>query len=496
MRKLNLKNKLFIFIFSIIILGIVFILIQSVRLSSKEKGLSSIYETSSNSVIYGEKTDIVNSSLGGQIKKNWNNNYYFTDINDESTELGLRTIIYEKAIEKVYIFGESYSISENGDVVKNNDSLEINNTNSSSFYKIKDRQYLIVSNEIYNDDKTIYTNKYLIVTLDKQGNASLLNDVINVKTINPLKLTFDNYTFDIANEKLSINNSVIDLKLIDGSTNEYVAKSDEKKVEEADMTEFITAYNKLVNDFKKYVDNENLKSSSKNQVVNNTIITNNVTNKTTNNTKNVTAATNKTNISKRVSLRGTVSYPTYIDVSYIVSDPEDKYQAVYLLVTGIRNGEMTTEKIILDKYETKYRILNLEMKSEYSISLGYVETIVNNNTIELYDNIEDVINVRTTNCDAKITVEKISSGYVYFNFKMSEKYAIESGKIVLYSNGIKGDSVDINYKAALSNDGFESKIKLDESTLYELRLENAVYNGSKVDIDIYKKFVYQPLGNN
>ena len=176
------------------------------------------------------------------------------------------------------------------------------------------------------------------------------------------------------------------------------------------MTEFITAYNKLVNDFKKYVDNENLKSSSKNQVVNNTVITN-ATN-TTNNIIIPTQADNKTNITKRVSLRGTVSYPTYIDVTYVVTDPEDKYQAVYLLVTGRRNGEMVSEKIMLDKYDTKYRISNLEMKSEYSISLGYVEVTTNNKTVELYDNIEDVINVRTTNCDAKITIEKIALGNV------------------------------------------------------------------------------------
>ena len=200
MRKLNLKNKIFIFIFSIIVLGIVLILIQAVKLSSnKQSGLSSVFSVTSNSAIYGENTDILNTNLGGEIKKSWNNNYYFTSTNDEIVELGLRSVVYEKAIEKVYVFGDCYSILESGDVIKNKDSLEIDNTNASSFYKLKDRQYLIISNEIYTEDKTIYTNKYLIVTLDKQGNASLLNDVINIKTINPLKLTFDKFVFDIAN---------------------------------------------------------------------------------------------------------------------------------------------------------------------------------------------------------------------------------------------------------------------------------------------------------
>ena len=222
MRKLNLKNKLFIFIFSIIVLGIVFILIESVKLSKKEDDNESIYTVSTNSVIYAEDSSLVDTSSGGEIKKHWNNDYYFVSNDNKNIDIGLKSIVYEKAVEKVYIFGENYSVSSDGDLIKNTDKTEISNTNNTSFYKIKDRQYLIISNEIYNEDKTIYTNRYLIVTLDKQGNASLLNDAINVKTINPLKLLFDNYIFDIANERLIVNEKAIDLKLIDGSTNEYV----------------------------------------------------------------------------------------------------------------------------------------------------------------------------------------------------------------------------------------------------------------------------------
>lgn len=494
MKKLNLKNKIFIFIFSLIILGIIAILIVSVRLSNNNgSNTSSIYNVSTNSVIYSEKMLLVETKLGGEIKKSWNNNYFYTDIENKTTDLGKKSIAYEKSIEKLYIFGTSYYVSESSDVTKNDNDIVIDDLNKTGFYKLDDREYLITSSDIYNDDKTIYTNKYLIVTLDKQGNASFTNDVINVKTINPMKIMFDKYIFDIANEKLMINDNIIDLKLIGGSTNEYVAKSEEQEYEEADMTEFISSYNKLVNDFKKYVDNENLKSSSNKQIVNNTIVTQAVKKDENNKAKTVQ---NKTSIPKRVSLRGTISYPTYIDVTYLISDPEEKYQAVYLLITGYINGKETTEKIILDKYDTKYRIIGLEMKNEYSISLGYVDTVINGDTIELYDTIEDVINVRTTGCDAKINIEKISKGYVYFNFKMSEKYAIESGKIVLYSNDNAGEYVNFNYKSALSEKGFSGKLKLEDSSIYELKLEDAVYNSNRVELDISNKFIYQPLKNN
>ena len=141
------------------------------------------------------------------------------------------------------------------------------------------------------------------------------------------------------------------------------------------------------------------------------------------------------------------------------------------------------------------RIPNLEMKSEYSISLGYVEvTTTKDKKVELYDNIEDVINVRTTNCSAVIKIEKISNGYVYFNFKMGKEYAIESGKIVLYSGQEAGSYTFINYKEAISDKGFSDKLKLEESTIYELRLEDAIYNGKSVNLDVKKAFMFQPLG--
>ena len=77
---------------------------------------------------------------------------------------------------------------------------------------------------------------------------------------------------------------------------------------------------------------------------------------------------------------------------------------------------------------------------------------------------------------------------------MSKEYAIESGKIVLYSNNEAGEHVLINYKDAISEKGFSGKLKLVESTIYELRLEDAVYNGKNVDIDVKNRFVYHPLG--
>ena len=182
------------------------------RMTGKFDKSSAIYSISTNSVGFNNDSILLDTKQGGNILKNWDNSYYYVGFDDKTYDLGNRTVVYEKAIEELYIFGDNYFVSENGNVSKNTDQTMISNTNASSFYKLDDRVYLIVSKDIYVEDKTIYASKYLIVTIDKQGNASFLNDVINVKTINPLKIEFGEYEFDVANEKLSINNNVIDIE--------------------------------------------------------------------------------------------------------------------------------------------------------------------------------------------------------------------------------------------------------------------------------------------
>ena len=489
MRKLNGKNKLYIAIFSIIILIIIGILIVSLSLSQNK--LKTVYNVSSNSVVFDSDTNLIDTSSGGEVAKKWDDAFYYIDSDDISYELGKTSVIYEKSKDEIQIFGDNHQVYSNGSIVKNNNMTVVTEIKKTSFYKLSDRVYLIISPEIYNNDKSIFTSKYLIVYIDKKGNASVLNDSINLKTINPMNLVFDNYTFDIANEKLLIKDEVIDLKQINGSTNEYVKKEekDEVKTEiNVDMKDFVNKYNNLVNSFQQYAENTVLNVGSNQPITNNNVVINNSSGSSSNSGNKVN---NNLNIMKKVSLRGAISYPSYIDVTYIVSDIEDKYQAVYLLVTGVIDDVQTTEKIILDKYASTYRINGLSPKHEYSISLGYVERIkgVDGNYVA-QDSIEDVINVRTTKSDVLLQVEKVSKGYVYFNVKMLKNYALESGKISLYGDGIYLSSVPIITNEALKVNGFSSKIPLANGNIMELRLEDAIYSGKYVDLNVKKKFIY------
>ena len=484
MRKLNVKNRILILIFVVIVVTIIGILFYSVRKSSNKSNV--VYDVNSNTVVFASDSNLIDTTKGGVVEKNWNNEYKYVSSDKISYVLGNNPIIYDTVKEEVVVFGDVYQVFEDGSILKNVDHSDIELSSKSKFYKLADRVYLIVSDEIYNKDKTIYANKYLIVYVDKQGNASVLNDSINIKTINPMQLLFGNYTFDIALEKLIINDKSIDLKAVIGSTNEYVVREVKDNQIEYDEKEFVESYNKLVSDFNQYTKDTNVVISSNNQLSNNQIVING-----SSSDNKGDAATNKVNLTKRVSLRGTVSNVSYIDVSYIITDPEDKYQGVYLLVTGNINNVETTQKIMLDKYQTSYRIVNLQPNSEYTIGLGYIEVVGDDNkNNQLFDNIEDIINVRTEKINYELKIEKISGGYVYFNYKMPSGYAFEQANIVLYVDNEKKDVVVINYNDMISEKGFSGKLLLDFGNIYELRLENIIYNDKEENYDISKKFVF------
>ncbi len=484
MKKLNGKNKFFVTVFILIILVIIGILIFAIRLSGHDT--KTALPVTNNTAIFATDSNLIDTSDGGKIDSNWDGEYYYLSSKNRSYKLGKTPVVYDKASEVLNLLGINYQVLSDGSVIKNDDMITVNNFNTPNFYKLDDRVYLITCSEIYTLDKSIYTSKYLVVNIDKQGNASVYNDSINIKTVNPMSITFGQYTFDVANEKLIIGNNTIDLKQIIGSTNEYVFKEKEEVKPEYDEKELVDSYNDLVNDFSKYANNTNMIISANNKIVNNnTIVTNGISESIA---EAARKALSKALITKRVSLRGCIASSSYIDVTYVVTDPENKYQAVYLLVTGNINGKLTTEKIMIDKYQSTARISDLEPSSEYTISLGYIEVVKNEQEKTLQDNIEDIVNVRTTKVDYKLNIEKISSGYVYFNFKMFDSFALESGKVALYIDNVKQDEVVINTLEMLSDKGFSSRFKIGSGKLYELRVEDAVYNEKNIDIKINKKF--------
>ena len=190
--------------------------------------------------------------------------------------------------------------------------------------------------------------------IDKSGNALLMNHEINIKVLNTLKLVTSDFVFDVANERLLVGeDNVIDLKKINGSTNQYVEpEMDDDKVDK--LNNPITGSGEKKDDVANNSGSSSKKDSSGGG---STLVASN--NKS-----------EKLNIVKSANLTSIVGYTSYMDVHYSVNDPKNEYTTVYLLVQKVGSTEEPL-KIVLNKNATKYRVRNLIPSSEYRVSFGY-----------------------------------------------------------------------------------------------------------------------------
>ena len=272
MRKLSSGNKMNFIMFAFIVL-----VIMVIMLGVLTKGLKNVqekYQVSKNVCIYDDKYNYINLESDAEISKKWTNNYYLKETDTKKEyKLGNYSVVYNKSKKSLDLFGTFYQVIKGGNVEKIAEHNAINNIQESKFYKIADRKYLIISKVIKNNSETLSTFNYLMVILDKSGNALLLNDDMNVKTINQMIINTDNFKFDVANEKLYFNEEEINLKKIIGSSNEYV----EVAKKEEDVAETYEAENNITNEVVQVAENEE-KIINKTEIQNNektTIIENN-----------------------------------------------------------------------------------------------------------------------------------------------------------------------------------------------------------------------------
>ena len=231
MRNLTAGNKTNFAIFIFIVLIILLILIMAVSIGLRN--VNEKYQITSSAVVYDKNNKYVELENDAQIMKKWTGKYYLEEEDTKKEyELGNFAISYEKTRNSLDLFGTFYQIQKGGNINKITDHNTISNTLDSRFYKIDDRKYLIIAKNISNDTGSLSTENYLIVILDKLGNALLLNDKINVKIIKETIINTNEFDFDVSNETLKFDNEYINLKKIIGSTNEYVPS--EEPIDEED----------------------------------------------------------------------------------------------------------------------------------------------------------------------------------------------------------------------------------------------------------------------
>ena len=196
MRKYDSKNKRNIGI--IVVVCLIFAIIFSYFLIKEIKLRQNKYELDSSTVLFDIDKNNILLNETGVIRKKWNKNYYLTYKN-EDYQIGPHVIAFNNSEKSLSLYGKFYEVTLSQEVNITNEETKLNNLGISRFYKVADRKYLVTDSTIKTEDELLKTSNYLVIELDKQGNALLYNNEINVKSFSETKIVTSSYTFDIAN---------------------------------------------------------------------------------------------------------------------------------------------------------------------------------------------------------------------------------------------------------------------------------------------------------
>lgn len=523
MRNLTSGNKINFTIFAVIVFTIVVILCGAVIMvlrTEKEE-----YTVSNSESIYDKDYNYIELTNSAKISKKWTGNYYLKeDTTKKEYNLGDYAVAYDKNKKTVDLFGNFYQVSKGGDVNKLSGNNTISSSNESKFYKIDDRKYLIIANNITNNTGSLSTQNYLMIIIDKLGNALLLNNEINAKIINEMIISTDDFSFDVANESLKFENEDIDLKKIIGSTNEY--KKSEEKNKDENQNESSQKETEVAQAEEK---NENNSQSSMETVTNNknkdsttTVIQN--SNNNDNNSNNNNNANSKQNnswstalnnwiqkvasgfqsiyngnsgkkeeseLSKSIALNSLSADTTSMDINYKITDPENKYNIVYAIISdGIKS-----HSVALDKNATSYRVTGLDPNKNYTVQIGY-KVIYADSTVN--EQVEDTMTIKTKTPVENLEITKVSTDNIYYTLKLDSNFVYDAGaNLTMYLNDsnkyaeITLNSDQLEKAASTGYSGVFSipdEYKTKNSSI-KLKLENITFNGSTINSNLMAKII-------
>lgn len=393
LRKYDLRNKrsfLIVGIIAIILIVIFsFFIYKFIKIGNVE------YKLDSGTVIMDNNNDSMVLKENATLKMKWTGNYYlkFDDSKKEEV-LSPNVISYDDG--KIYLYGKFFEVRNKDDIVITKDETKIDNISTPRFYKIEDRKYLLVSGSIISSDSQISANDFLLVELDKSGNAKLTNNKVNLKTISKTTLVTSTYEFDINNELLKFGDDTIDLKKIIGTSNQY--KEDDSKGSD-DGTEDGTGDgtgtgNGGGNETGQTNTGNVVTPDSKGEVVNNK------DNKINNDNKPDDTKKPQATVTSVVGV--TASYNN-INANYVIYDPYNNYTSTFV---EVRNSSgALIKKVNMSKSGNSVILDNLDYNSTYTLLFKYSYT---ENGEEKYNTYyEETINTKSPKY--YITLNKVSN---------------------------------------------------------------------------------------
>ena len=469
MRRLTRKAMISFNIFAAAVLLMVALFV--IVIVSVTQANAASYLIPAGSTVFDKSDYAITTSVDGKITKTADNNYLLNLTNGGGEyNLGCSVVAYQQNSGTVRLFGDAYQVFGDGSVDKLSGETLIDDVATPSFYKLADRKYVLIGSAIQSSDQLFQASNFLYVVIDKNGNAQLLNDLVNLKTVEPMVLLCGDVNFNVAEERLVLADNVIDLTRILGTSNEYspeAAQQNENNVGENGEI-IIRGGNG---------GNGGAGGSGGTGGTGGT------------GGKGGTGVAPEDKeeeydftLNNVLSLRGVKTTANTVEISYLINDPTGEFAMAFLRVRSFIDdgtGAAFDQKIGLNASAAKQVVTGLSPGTQYVISIGYRPLNASDTDP---DRITDSVKVTTRSITAQIGVNRLSKDEVTFKLLMDGSFKIDSGEIVLYADGTEQSRKAIDTAAACSADGWTSSLTYRGGVNLELRLENIVFSGKPVSL--------------
>lgn len=466
MRKYDIKNKrnIGIIIGISIVIIIMFSLVIKFFLSlNKEE-----YTVSKGNIVFDKDKTIIKLNDEGKIKTKWKGEYYLT-YDSKDYELGNTAIAFNEETTEIKLYGRYYEISSGSEINITSNETVIKNSLLTKFYKLADRKYLIIDKEIKSADNLLSTTDFLLVELDKAGNATLTNHKVNLKTFSETEIITSNYSFDIANEILTYGSDKIDLKKIIGSSNNYTKED-------------------LIPDENT---NNNVTNIDTNGNNNGTNTGDKDSSNTGNNNGSNTSGTTIEEIKKAAKQTSVISVTSTINkiiIDYVIYDPYKEYTSVYMEVQ--KENSNNVEIIYLNSNNTRYELKDILPNTKYNLKFKYTTLEDNQSIIKEFSN--TTITTQKPKLSLKVTKTKV--GEVTYVVTTDNSYPLTSADLVVtITNSKTGETKETTSKISINNNTPKtiSIDKMQEGDIIELKLTNVSSNDIIISgLTASDKFIY------
>lgn len=468
MRKYDKKNKRNIGIvisISVIIIIMFSLIIKLFFSMNKEE-----YTVSSGNIVFDINKTLIKLDTEGTVKTKWKGEYYLI-YNGNDYELGNTALAFNENTTEIKLYGRYYEISSGSEINITNGETVIGNSLITKFYKLADRKYLIVDKEIKSEDNLLSTTDFLIVELDKAGNATLTNHKVNLKTFSETSIITSNYTFDIANEILTYGSDKIDLKKIIGSTNTY---------EKEDLIPDTSSNTN--NNVDNIVVNNGTTTDSKDEAS-----TGNATNTNIGNSSNTIIEEIKKE-SKHTSIISATSTIDKIFIDYLVYDPYKEYTSVYMEVQ--KEGSDIVETIYLNSNNTRYELKDILPNTKYNLKFKYTTLEDGEIIVKEFDS----TSIITKKPSLSLKVTKTKVGEITYVVTTDNSYNLDSATLVVtITDSVTKEIRTITENIIISNNTSRT-VKVDnisDGDIVELKLINVMSSDTIIEgVTASDKFIY------